>query len=175
MVFVKLKLLFPIVSFGLAIGYVGSQLIWSPPSRAERTIDVFKAICVARYLGEPDVSPLDLGFEESLSPDGQRVWIDGITALFLSLNETSCSLSTYAPHALKKWEAEQTLSLLEPLVSEVFPDLPHDPRAQMGSIHKGWMVGEVGSQQRWGISFFAYPEWGDSAGSILSLSSPKQN
>jgi len=171
----KPKQLIPVVAFGLAAGYIVGPLLWPQQSRAERSIEAFKSVCVARHLGSPYSGPNDLGFEESVGQDGKPVWIDVKTAIFMSLEDNSCSLSTYAPHALTKWEAEQTLVFLEGVVSENFPDLPHDPGAQMGSIHKAWMTGEIGSPTRWGVAFFAYPEWGDSAGSILSLSSPKQN
>ncbi len=169
----KSKLLFPIVIFGLAIGYIVGPLLWPQKSRAERTIEAFKAVCVARLQGSPYSTPKDLGFEESLGQDGKQVWIDGRAAIFVSLADNSCSLSTYAPHALKKWEAEQTLALLEDVVAEGFADLPHDPGAQLGSIHKAWMTGKIGSSNRWGVAFFAYPDWGDSAGSILTLYSPQ--
>ena len=171
----KLKLFFPIVAFGLAAGYIVGPLLWPQQSRAERTVEAFKAVCVARHLGSPYSAPKDLGFEESVGQDGKPVWIDGKTAVFLSLEDNRCTLSTYAPHALKKWEAEQTLALLEDFVAKNFPDLPHDPGAQMGSVYKAWTTGDVGSPNRWGVAFFAFPEWGDGAGSILTFYPPQDS
>lgn len=171
----KSKLLIPIVIFGLAAGYIIGPLLWPQQSRAERTIEAFNAACVARHLGSAYSAPNDLGFEENLGQDGKQVWIDVKAAIFMSLENNSCRLSTYARHTLKKWEAEQTLVLLEGVVAEIFPDHPHYPGAQMGSIHKAWMTGDVGSLNRWGVVFFAYPDWRDSAGSSLTLYSPQDS
>ena len=136
--------------------------------------EVFYEACLLPALtkGQPDtvLSSLSKAKDEGSA----RIWIDPKSASFLRLDEGRCSLSTYAPNALSYPDAEELLVYTTTLVATNFPQLPYDPGAQIGeeALSKGWLMGALGSPERWGIAHFAYPEWGEGAGSILLFFAP---
>ncbi|MEP2531787.1 hypothetical protein [Shimia sp.] len=116
--------------------------------------------------------PEQIGLARATSPSGQRTWIDLEHRVFLSVRPATCSLETHAPNALSEAEAIELLTYVEAIVAREFPDLPYDPGARMGKIHKGWFAGPIGTPQRWGVTLFAFPDWGDSSGGSLKIKAP---
>lgn len=165
----KSKILLPVIGIGLAIGYYGASLVWPPVSRVERIAQLFEDLCIQRAKGL-QVDPLTLGLkaENWRGPS----YSDPASLSFINLTDRGCDISTIHPHALSESEAKALKPLVSALRDYHFPDLAFDPGAQMGSIHIGWAEGAVATPDRWGMFFFAYPDWGDSAGSVLIMGYP---
>ncbi|VCU61739.1 hypothetical protein EPIB2_816 [Tritonibacter mobilis] len=166
----KKRILFGIVVAGFAMRLGAASQIWPKHSRAERIAELFYGICLAPVLtGDSPDTLLSGLFHKS-----DKSWIDTQSGSFLRLDDSSCTISTYAPYALSYEDAEELLELIRTIVARDFPQLAFDPRAKMGdaALSKGWFLGALQSPERWGIAHFAYPDWGDSAGSILMFAAP---
>lgn len=161
-----------VVLGGFVAGLLASAIALAPKPRVDRIAQLFEEICIPSHFGQLNQSPEVWGFETVNNPDGSLIWIDPQTVVHLSIEKRGCRLETLAPYALSEKEALQLLDLVETIVEHRFPNLPYDPASRMGSINKAWMTGDIGSSTRWGVAFFAYPDWGDGAGSILALYSP---
>lgn len=135
---------------------------------------LFVEFCLPHHRGE-NMLPKALAefVAESSDLAGTR-WIDNETASYLSLRASKCSIDTVHPFALSHEDAEDLLNLVATIVEKEFPDLPFDPKATMGpeTLSKGWLEGPLQSPERWGVFFWAFPDWGDSSGSVLVLTSP---
>ncbi|MBT8154865.1 hypothetical protein KMP13_13440 [Epibacterium ulvae] len=79
------------------------------------------------------------------------------------------------PFALSRDEAAELRDLVDVFARQQFPELAYDPKSTMGDteLATAWVYGAVATPERWGIYAFAYPDWGDSAGSIMSFSRRK--
>ncbi|MFY0624432.1 MAG: hypothetical protein JXQ89_22375 [Pelagimonas sp.] len=165
----KPKILLPVVGIGLAIGFYGASLVLPPVSRVERIAQLFEDLCIQRAKGL-QVDPLELGLraENWRGPS----YGDPASLSFINLTDRGCDISTNHPFALSESEAQELKSRASALRDRHFPDLALDPGAQLGSIHIGWAEGTVATPDRWGMFFFAYPDWGDSAGSVLIMGYP---
>lgn len=104
-------------------------------------------------------------------------WVDDRSASILHVDATRCNISTFAPLTLTYEEAAELRALINVFVPKQFPELTFDPKSTLGTaeLATAWMHGAVASEERWGIYSFAYPDWGDSAGSILSFARPPQD
>ncbi|MEL0438179.1 hypothetical protein [Phycobacter sp. K97] len=165
----KLRILFPTVVIGLALGY-GTASVLSPlPSRTERIATLFTDICIANHFGRDFGTPKDHGLVEVLDGFQKVLWIDPLSGAFLRLETAKCTIETHAPHALSRPEAEDVLTRLETIVPNALPDLPVDPDAVVGgnSVSKGWLTGPRGSLARWGVFFAAFPDNPDGDSSWL--------
>ena len=168
------KTLTSICAIGLVVGFgIRAALSPSSPSRTERIAQIFEHVCVAHYQGHDAATlaakyatPVDVGM-------GGTIWIDGQSVSFLSLNKHECSIQTTSPHHLSDEQASELATLTELIVKQNFPELIFDPKAVMGSISKGWFLGKRQSPERWGISFFGFPDWDDQSGSFLTFHLPR--
>lgn len=165
----KPKILLPVIGIGLAIGFSGVSLVWPPVSRVERIAQLFEELCIQRAKGL-QVDPLELGLkaENWRGPN----YSDPASLSFINLTDRGCDISTSSPFAQSEAEAQALKSRASALRDRHFPDLAFDPGAQLGSIYIGWTEGAVATPDRWGMFFFAYPDWGDSAGSVLTMGYP---
>ena len=170
----KKRVLLGIVAAGLAVGLGGASQICPKQTRAERMADLFHGICLAPALTGDSPDALFSSLARTHDEGTAQRWIDTQSGSFLRVAATSCTVSTYAPHALTFEEAEELLELTGVIVARDFPQLVYDPKAVMGdeALAKGWFIGSFSSPGRWGIYHFAYPDWGDSAGSSLSFKAP---
>lgn len=170
----KKSVLLAVIGAGFAAGLGLASQVWPSQSRAARMAEVFYQACLlpAVTKGQPDtvLSSLSRAKDDA----GARIWIDPKSASFLRFDDRRCSLSTYAPNALSYPDAEELLAYTTTLVATHFPQLSYDPGAQMGeeALSKGWFIGALGASERWGIAHFAYPVWGESAGSSLMFVAP---
>lgn len=169
----KLNILFPILCAGAVAGFFGASQFWPTPTRAERIATLFTQICLPNHYGRQLSDPEKYNLFEVVNFVGTTVWIDPLSASILTVDPSHCTIESHAPNALSAAEANALLILIEDIVATEFPDLPYDPKSKMGSISKAWITGPVASPQRWGVYLFAYPEWGDAAGSRLSINTPE--
>ncbi|EBA15038.1 hypothetical protein RSK20926_04122 [Roseobacter sp. SK209-2-6] len=171
----KKQILIPVVLTGLLIGFLSASQLWPRPSRAEGIARLFVEYCLPHHHGK-DMRPKAMAeFVAERSDLAETRWIDNETASYLSLKADKCGINTIHPFAISREDAEELLNLVEAIVQESFPELPFDPKATMGpnSISKGWMQGSSFSPDRWGVFFWAFPDWGESSGSTLFLASPR--
>ena len=170
----KKRILFGIVVAGFAMGLGAASQIWPKHSRAERIAELFYGICLAPILTGDSPDTLLSGLTRTHDILGGKAWIDPQSMSLVEREKRRCEISTFAPHPLLYQDAEALLPLIEEIVSVDFPQLAYDPRAKMGdeALSKGWFLGASQSPERWGIAHFAYPDWGDSAGSILMFAAP---
>ncbi|KPD13540.1 hypothetical protein AN476_04945 [Phaeobacter sp. 11ANDIMAR09] len=171
----KKQVLIPVVLTGLVIGFLSASQLWPRPSRAEGMARLFVEFCLPHHRGE-NMRPKALAeFVAESSDLAETRWIFNETASYLSLKASKCSIDTVHPFALSHEDAEDLLNLVETIVADEFPELSYDPKATMGpnSISKGWMQGSSFSPDRWGVFFWATPDWGESSGSTLFLASPR--
>ncbi|WP_254658805.1 hypothetical protein [Ruegeria sp. TM1040] len=154
----KKRLLFGIIVAGFAMGLGAASQIWPTHSRAERIAELFYGICLAPVLTGDSPDTLLSGLFQK--PD--KSWIDTQSGSFLRLEDSRCTISTYAPYALSYEDAAELLELTRIIVSRDFPQLVFDPKAKMGdeALSKGWFLGAPQSPERWGIFHVAYPDWG---------------
>ncbi|MFY0661882.1 MAG: hypothetical protein JXR15_15420 [Shimia sp.] len=162
-----------IVLGGFVAGLLTSAVALTPNSRAVQIAEFFEDICIPNHYGQLNESPAAWGFETVKDTDGSPLWVHPKTATFLKFEPRKCGQETLAPYALSEIQARELLRLLEAIVKRRFPELSHDPNAQMGSVHKGWAKGPPAHPSRWGVFFFAYPDWLESAGSTLFIVAPK--
>ncbi|KIC24575.1 MULTISPECIES: hypothetical protein [unclassified Leisingera] len=171
------KILLTVCAAGLAAGLLLGRELHSEPSRADRTAQLFTEICVPFHLGTLDESPETFGLiRKDLILHEQR-WVDPVSASFLHLQEHSCTISTNAPYSLTKAEGEVLAAKIEEIVAAIFPELAFDPKATLGDnvLFRAWMHGKVASPQRWGVSVYVHPDFGESAGSSVSLMGPRSS
>ncbi|MCT4557098.1 MAG: hypothetical protein N4A61_03450 [Pelagimonas sp.] len=164
--------LFLIVTAGLFVGYMTRNAFAPQPDRVTRILEIYTEFCIPNLTGSQPVDGESIGLSPVNWPE--RSWIDGDAQAFVRLNDRSCSINTMAPIALNKRDAKALAKRLEPIVHSTFPDLAFDPKSRLGSISVAWMDGEIRSPSRWGTYFFATPEHGKHAYSILSLSLPRE-
>lgn len=171
----KKFILAAICASGFAIGFIVSSQIWPIPSRAERIARLFEEICLASAEARLGETAFRLAGAHGLSASGKGVWLDTVSASRLTVRPRRCAIETYPPFALSREDARELASLTESVTRRTFPDLPFDPASTMGpeTISKAWITGPLRSRQRWGVYFFAYPDWKDSAGSTLNLTLPE--
>ncbi|WP_299418738.1 hypothetical protein [uncultured Shimia sp.] len=162
-----------VVLGGLVTGLLISAIALIPKSRAAQIAEFFEEICISNHYAQPTESLAAWGFEAVKDTDGSPLWVHPFTATFLKLEPRRCGLDTLAPLALSETQARELLRLLEAIVKRRFPELTYDPNAQMGSVHKGGAKGPPAHPSRWGVFFFAYPDWQESAGSTLFLVAPQ--
>lgn len=162
------------MALGLIAGFTAASILWPVPSRAERIATLFKDYCLPYARGKDLTSQALIHLVAEGGDLGTTRWIDTKSASYLSFKPNRCVLETTHPFALSAVDAKELLDLIAPIVAQEFPELPIDPKATMGpdSISKGWLLGKVQSPERWGVFFWAYPDWGDGSGSSLSLYSP---
>lgn len=136
--------------------------------------ELFHGICLAPELNGDSPDALFSSLTRTHDEGTARRWIDTDSGSFIRLGRTRCTVSTYAPHALTFDEAEELLDLTGAIAARDFPQLVYDPKTVMGNeaLAKAWFTGSFSSPERWGIYHFAYPDWGDSAGSSLSFMAP---
>ena len=158
---------------GFVTGLLGAANLSVSPSRAELIATHFEEICIPNHYGNFHVSPAHWQFEVFLDTDGQPIWIHPKTAAILKFEPGRCSLSTLAPYELSAGEANELLQLVEQLVTNRFPELTLDPNAKLASITKSWAHGKGASPERWGVFYYAAPEWGKNATSDLSIRAPR--
>ena len=169
----KIRIIAPILLGGLALGYFGAAAIWPNKSRAEQIVELFHDYCLP-----PSSKELDAKIQRTLMPwkiwPGETVWVDPSSNAFLQRSDRRCSIQTLAPVALDRRQANELKARVDALVPQLFPELRFDPKATMGpeTISTAWMQGAVASPERWGGYAFSYPDWGESAGSILSYTRP---
>lgn len=170
----KKRILFGIIVAGFAIGLGAASRIWPEQSRAERIAELFYGICLAPVLTGDSPDTLLSGLTRTHDILGGKAWIDPQSMSLVEREKRRCEISTFAPHPLLYQDAEALLPLIEEIVSVDFPQLAYDPKAKMGdeALSKGWFLGAVYSPERWGIVYFAYPDWGDSPGSSLIFMAP---
>ncbi len=162
-----------IVLGGFVADLLISAVALKPTSRAVQIAEFFEDICIPHHYQQLTVSPTDWGFEEVKYPDGFPQWVHPESAAFLILEPRRCRIETHAPYALSEIQARELLHLLDGIVPRRFPELTYDPNAQLGSVYKGWAKGRLAHPSRWGVFFFAYPDWQENAGSTLSIFAPK--
>jgi len=139
----KKRILFGIVVAGFAMRLGAASQIWPKHSRAERIAELFYGICLAPVLtGDSPDTLLSGLFHKS-----DKSWIDTQSGSFLRLDDSSCTISTYAPYALSYEDAEELLELIRTIVARDFPQLAFDPGAKMGdaALSKGWFLGALQS------------------------------
>ncbi len=154
-------------------GFLGASQLWPRESRAERIMWLFSQYCMPPYTQTLEAT-LDKRLSRwTTSPDTAH-WVDDRSASFLRVGVQQCSISTYAPFALSADDAADLRILVDAFAVEQFPELSFDPKPKLGvdALATSWMHGPRHSTQRWGIYSFAYPEQGDSAGSILTFTRP---
>jgi hypothetical protein len=153
------------------------RILKHEPSRPERTVQLFTEICVPFSRGQLSAPPEGLGLVRTDLLPRERRWTDPVSASYLLLDEHTCSISTNAPNALTKAEGDVLAADIEQVVAVAFPELAFDPKATMGDdvLFRAWMTGKVASPQRWGVSVYMFPEWGDASGSHVSLTLPRSN
>jgi hypothetical protein len=158
---------------GFVTGLLGAAILSVSQSRAELIAAHFEEICIPNHYGNLHVSPAHWQFEDVLDTDRRPIWIHPKTAAILKIEPGQCSLSTFAPHELSASEANDLLKLVEELVADRFPELSLNPNAKLASITKSWARGKGASPERWGVFYYAAPEWGENATSDLSIRAPR--
>lgn len=163
-----------VVVAGLSAGYGTADHILRQPERSDRIITLFQEVCLTPSRPGDDALIAAYGLLPQHLDHASRRWIDPVSESFLSIKGRRCSILTHAPESLSRAEAEEIGNQVDALVASTFPDLPFDPRAVFGdeALFRAWMTGENNAPDRWGIWFYAYPDWGGSAGSNLSFTSP---
>jgi hypothetical protein len=165
----KITVLTATIAIGLAAGFLVARQLWPEPTRPERIAQVFEDLCIQRAKGNA-VSAERFGFQPP--PSEGEAYTDPMSMSFVRLTKRGCEIQTIHPFALTEAEAQDLLVRVTALRNKHFPDLPFDPGAVMGTINAGWAFGRTASKERWGMFLFAYPDWGESAGSILTMYYP---
>ncbi|WP_299932003.1 hypothetical protein [uncultured Pelagimonas sp.] len=158
-----------VVMIGFVVGYAGAGMLWPDPKRAGRIATLFEDICVTRAKGIP-TDPMAFGLYKIKWPESS--WLDVKSRSFLSLTNSGCEIRTAHPNALFERDAFELKRLVTALQVKHFPELSFDPKAQMGSVFSGWESAPTGTRGRWGLFLFAYPDWGENAGSALFIRFP---
>lgn len=145
---------------GFAVGFAGHAYLRPVQSRTDRIFQIFVEVCLPAAQSGEIVIPAALELHE-----WRHGWIDIRSASFVSVSPDHCSVQTNEPNGLSREQGKALGYRVSELVTEKFPDLARDEKANLGpeTISMAWMAGQARSAERWGIYHFVFP-YSDQAG-----------